>query len=162
MCQGISAIAVQRGPQKLYFKSGVNSHSEIRSEFSLKDEKLGEQVNLEAHLFGDFFKLKDWKIVIDHDINNLPEWFVEDRLNIESLFLDFVQDEIKNAKISDTYEGSLTLTYLKDGKGIKLPKNITGYLNLFSLTTAEGLVLPKSIGGDLYCSDKIKKQLRYI
>jgi hypothetical protein len=149
MCQGISAIAVQRGQQKLYFKSGVNSHSEIRNLFSLKDNKPQEQVNLEAHLFGNFFNIKDWKVVVDHDIGNIPFWFVENRVVIEDLFLTFVEDEIKTSKASNSYEGSLTLAYLTTPEGLVLPKEIGGDLNLRGLTTAKGPVLPKEIGGSL-------------
>jgi hypothetical protein len=149
MCQGISAVCVQRGERRLYFKSGVNSHSDIRDTFNLSDNKIGEQVNLEAHLFGDFFNIKDWKIIIDHDVSDIPKWFEEDRPNIEGLFLDFLEEEIRETKVTGTYKGSLDLGYLKDGKGVKLPKKIGGCLYLNSLTSAEGLVLPKKIGGDL-------------
>jgi hypothetical protein len=149
MCQGISAIAVQRGDKKLYFKSGVNSHEAIRKEFGLKDIQPQEQVNLEAHLYGDFFCIRDWKIVIDHEVDNIPDWFKEDQPAIESLFYDFLEEELKETKASNTYKGNLTLNYLKDGSGIKLPKTITGDLNLYSLTTAKGLVLPETLGGSL-------------
>jgi hypothetical protein len=150
MCKGISAIAVQRGERRLYFKSGVNSHEEIREAFNLSDNKIGEQVNLEAHLFGDFFNIKDWKIIIDHDVSDIPKWFEEDRPNIEGLFLDFLEEEIRETKATGTYKGSLNLGYLIDGNGIKLPKKIGGSLNLYSMTSAKGLVMPKKIGGSLY------------
>jgi phage protein U len=149
MCQGISAIAVQRGDRRLYFKSGVNSHSEIREEFGLKDTQPQEQVNLEAHLYGDFFNIKDWKIVIDHQVGDIPDWFKDNQPAIEGLFWDYITDEIKDTKASNTYKGTLDLGYLKDGSGIILPKTIGGDLNLSSLTTAQGLVFPKTIGGDL-------------
>jgi hypothetical protein len=152
MCQGISAIAVQRGDKKLYFKSSVNSHSEIRKEFGLKDDKPQEQVNLEAHLYGDFFNIKDWKIVIDHEMVNIPDWFKENQPAIEGLFKDFLEEEIKETKVTNTYKGSLDLGYLKDGLGVILPKTITGDLDLSRLTMAKGLVLPKTIGGWLNLS----------
>ena len=149
MCLGISAIATLRGQQKLYFKSGVNSHSDIREEFGLKDDKPNEQVNLEAHLLGDFFNIKDWKIVVDHDQANVPQWFIDDKPLIQDLFIAFIEDEIKATKSTGTYKGSLDLSYLKSGKGIILPKKMGGNLYLSGLTSAEGLVLPKTIGGGL-------------
>jgi hypothetical protein len=152
MCQGISAIAVQRGDKKLYFKSGVNSHKDIRKEFGLKDTQPQEQVNLKAHLYGDFFNIKDWKIVIDHEVVDIPDWFKENQPAIEGLFKDFIEEEIKETKASKTYKGSLNLGYLKDGLGVILPKTIRGYLDLTSLTTAKGLVLPKTIDGSLSLS----------
>jgi hypothetical protein len=150
MCQGISAIAVQRGDKKLYFKSGVNSHKDIRKEFSLKDDKPQEQVNLEAHLYGDFFNIKDWKIVIDHEVDNIPDWFKDNQPAIEGLFKDFIEEELKETKATKTYKGDLVLSYLKDGSEIILPETITGSLVLYSLTTAQGLVLPETIGGSLW------------
>jgi phage protein U len=147
MCQGISAIAVQRGDRKLYFKSGINSHEDIRKEFGLKDDKPQEQVNLEAHLYGDFFNIKDWKIVIDHQVGDIPNWFIDKHPAIEGLFWDILEEEIKETKVTNTYKGSLDLGYLKDGLGVILPKTITGDLDLSRLTMAKGLVLPKSIGG---------------
>ena len=149
MCRGISAIAVQRGDRRLYYKSGVNSHSGIRETLGITDYKVGEQVNLESWLYGDFYNIKDWKVVVDHDLNNLPAWFVEDRPMIEDLFIQFVEDEIKATKADGCYKGNLDLDYLKSSdlkkKKVVLPQSIGGNLSLYSLTTAEGLVLPQSI-----------------
>ena len=163
MCQGISAVAIQRGEQKLFFKSGVNSHSDIRNHFQLKDDKPEEQVNLEALLYGDFFNINDWKITVDHEGKNIPQWYTIDKDHIEDLFRAFIEDEIKEVKSTGVYKGDLNLSYLKSGKGIILPQSIGGYLELSALTTAKGLVLPKKIGEGLYLyglSNKEKEEIR--
>jgi hypothetical protein len=152
MCIGICAIAVQRGTQRLFYKSGVNSHGNIRKVFRLKDDKPQEQVNLEAHLKGDFFNPKDWTLVVDHDMSNLPKWFIDDRPEVEGLFWTFLEDEIKETKASGVYKGALNLSGLTSAKGLVLPTKVGGGLSLSGLTSAEGLVLPTKVGGSLFLS----------
>ena len=149
MCVGICAIAVQRGSQRLYFKSGVNSHSDIRKACQLKDDRPAEQVNLEAHLVkGSFYNPKNWKVVVDHEVGDIPQWFTDDREAIEGLFLEYLEAELKEAKATKTYKGSLTFDWRTVPKeGLVLPTTVGGDLWLSGLTSAEGLVLPTTLGG---------------
>ena len=149
MCIGICAIATQRGSQRLYFKSGINSHSDIREACQLKDDKPAEQVNLEAHLIkGSFYNPKNWKVVVDHEVGDIPQWFKDDQAEIEGLFLEFLEAELKEAKATKTYKGSLQFNWRTVPKGgLVLPTTMGGPLDLGGLTSAEGLVLPKEVGG---------------
>ena len=150
MCIGICAIAVQRGTRKLYFKSGINSHNKIRENFKLSDTKFGEQVNLEAHPRGkNFLNSKNWKVVVDHDQENLPEWFLENRPEVEGLFLDFLEEELKKIKRTKKYKGSLSLsgctglTGLPQGLVVKGDLWLQGCTGLTSLP--QGLVVEGSL-----------------
>ena len=109
MCNGICAIALQRGDNKLLFKSGINSHDKIRDAFGIGDYRAMEQVNLEALPTGDFIT-DPWRCRVDHDMQKLPTWFVADRAKIESNFMDFVNSEILDIKKTSIYNGRIDLS----------------------------------------------------
>ena len=148
MCRGISAVVLQRGNPRVLFRSGINSHSDIRATFGIADTKDNEQVNLEALPHGDFLNIDDWKIHVDHDVPNIPQWFLEDKLELENILLSFVEDELKEIKATKLYKGDLNLerTAIKS-----LPSGLTvgGSLDLRGTAIAE---LPSGLtfGGYLY------------
>jgi hypothetical protein len=109
MCIGICAIATQRGERKLWYKSGVNKHDELRRIFGLSDSRPQEQVDLEAHPTGDLITGR-WVMHVDHDVPNLPEWFKEDQKLIESHFMDFVEAEVREIGKTGRYEGAIDLS----------------------------------------------------
>jgi hypothetical protein len=129
MCIGICAIALQRGGERVVFKSGINSHSEIRMVLGLTDTKEGEQVNLEAIPCGNFSDLSKWIIRVDHDVDCVPRWFLEDKAEIENSFKNFYESEINEIINTKKYSGYLDLrgtgvTVLPDGL------SVGGYLDL--------------------------------
>ena len=109
MCIGICAIATQRGERKLWYKTGINSHSRIRKEYQLRDDVAMEQVNLEAKPTGHFLKDK-WICNVDHDMSkSLPQWFLDEQDEIKDRFMEWVESEIKVIKKTKKYSGSLDL-----------------------------------------------------
>ena len=108
MCIGICAVATQRGERRLWFRSGINSHHDLRKSFGIRDDKHQEQVNLEAHPTGHLTD-DPWIVKVDHDMGNIPQWYVDDQMAIEGLFMDFVESEIKAIRETKIYNGSLDL-----------------------------------------------------
>jgi len=146
MCRGIGAIALQRSGNRLLFKSGINSHSDIRNAYGINDLRSEEQVNLEALPNGAFNDLSAWTINVDHD-GEPPKWYVDDKEEIKSLFRDFFEGEIKEMVATKKYGGSLDLsgtgiTSLPEGLSVGESLNLSG-TGITSLP--EGL----SVGGSL-------------
>jgi hypothetical protein len=108
MCIGISAIALQRGDRRLLYKSGVNSHDKIREVFGIRDYRSEEQVNLEAHPGPCLTEIDGWTIHIDHE-GEPPQWYKEERIEIESAFRDFYEAEIREMRETGVYKGNLDL-----------------------------------------------------
>ena len=124
MCIGISAIALEKelDGKRVVFKSGFNSHNEIREKLGISDMISGAQVNLEAHPTGDFSDLAGWKIHVDHG-GIPPQWFSDERDFIFDLFRDFYEGEIREIVLTKKYNGYLDLR----GTGIiksKIHKNL--------------------------------------
>jgi hypothetical protein len=140
-----------RGERRLWAVSGINSHTEIREHFNIRDNRPGEQVNLEALPTGDFFT-DPWVMHVDHDGGDIPEWFTEDKEKIERLFSRFVAEELAKIKETKKYGGSLdlggctALTSLpSSGLSVGGSLSLRGCTGLTSLPSS-GL----SVGGDLY------------
>ena len=143
MCIGICAIATQRGERKLWYKSWINSHSDIRKEFKLRDDAALEQVNLEAKPTGDFLTGK-WICHVDHDMSkHLPQWFLDDQEAIKDRFMEWVESEIKEIKKTKKYGGSLDLS----GTGVTaLPDGLTVGGSLYLRGTGiKKTSIPKSL-----------------
>jgi hypothetical protein len=109
MCIGISAIALQRGDRRLLYKSGVNSHDKIREAFGIGDYRSEEQVNLEAHPGQCLTEIDGWTIHVDHE-GEPPQWYQEERIEIESAFRDFFEAEIREMRETGVYDGDLDLS----------------------------------------------------
>jgi hypothetical protein len=108
MCIGISAIALQRGDRRLLYKSGVNGHGQIREVFGIGDYRCDEQVNLEAHPGPCLTEIDGWTIHVDHE-GDPPQWYQEERIEIESAFRDFYEAEIREMRETGVYDGDLNL-----------------------------------------------------
>jgi hypothetical protein len=109
MCIGISAIALQRGDRRLLYKSGVNGHGQIREVFGIGDYRCDEQVNLEAHPGPCLTEIDGWTIHVDHE-GDPPQWYQDERIEIESAFRDFFEAEISEMRETGVYDGTLDLT----------------------------------------------------
>ena len=142
MCIGISAIALQRGNNKLLFKSGINSHEKIRDAFGISDYRTNEQVNLEARPTGDFIA-DPWKIRIDHDEGGVPQWFLDKQKLIESNFMEFVEREILEIKKTNKYNGYLDLSGCTGLTSI--PALTADKINLSGCTGIKRESIPKGI-----------------
>jgi hypothetical protein len=135
MCIGISAIALQRGDRRLLYKNGINRHNKIREAFGIGDYRSEEQVNLEAHPGPCLTEIDGWTIHVDHD-GAPPQWYQEERIEIESAFRDFFEAEIREMRETGVYDGELDLSGTTITSLGELRK--CGYLNL-SLTPITSL-----------------------
>jgi hypothetical protein len=108
MCIGISAIALQRGDRRLLYKSGINRHNKIREMFGIGDYRCEEQVNLEAHPGPCLTEIDGWTIHVDHE-GEPPQWYQDERVEIESAFRDFFEAEILYMRETGVYCGYLDL-----------------------------------------------------
>ena len=194
MTIGLTALVIQDPKQyykqQIYCNSGTCFVQDIRFFNKLSDSHMGDLVYLRAELHGDFYNIEDWKIKHNkqesnfdnpRDIEyNLPQWYKDNRTNIEGEFKEFITKEVEKTKLTRVYGGSLELHIANDksialpskingdltlkwprfinedmpnreiNKNVKLPEEINGHLFLEYLDTIENLVLPKKITGALY------------
>ena len=134
MCDFFSAIVDDEG--KVYWKNGINSHSELEKEFSLRDSGHYAKVELNPVKFND---VSTWNFKIDEE--RAPDWW-------DGAYEDNVRQTVRdwmNSGIGYIWSGSL---YLRDCdlEGVTLPQFMSGSLDINGCDL-EGVTLPQSVGG---------------